>query len=122
MDVGTRARNNDNAICVVFSTRAQCRFIISCITCVDEVESPLHLCRGRLEAWTRDNIGRICGVPQDKNPLRARKHDTPVTLPPGRERDCTRPVATASPLDAMTIGVFVVTRFAAATVGVPHAT
>src|SRR5207249_9718412 len=60
-------------ICVVFSTRAQCRFIISCITCLDEVESPLHLCRGRLEAWTRDNIGRICGVPQDKNPLRARK-------------------------------------------------
>src|SRR2546422_4392089 len=39
-------------------------------------------------------------------------------VPPGRERDSTRPVAAASPLDAMTIGILVVIRFAAATAGV----
>src|SRR5215472_4907429 len=41
--------------------------------------------------------------------------DTPVTLPPGRERLRTRPAATGSPLEPITIGIVVVACFAAST-------
>ena len=43
----------------------------------------------------------------------------PVTLPPGRARLWTRPVATASPLMAMTMGMVVVAALAARAPGAP---
>ena len=46
------------------------------------------------------------------------KNDNPVTFPPGRARLATRPAATASPTDAMTIGIVVVACLAARVPGV----
>src|SRR5215472_5811574 len=48
--------------------------------------------------------------------------DRPVTLPPGRASDATRPVPTGSPANAKTIGITDVVCFAAATCGVPDVT
>src|SRR6516162_6986619 len=45
--------------------------------------------------------------------------ERPVTLPPGRASDATRPVPTGSPANAKTIGITDVVCFAAATSGVP---
>ena len=50
------------------------------------------------------------------------EHAEPVTFPPGRARLVTRPEATGSPLDAMTIGMVVVACLAACVPGVPWVT
>src|SRR5215813_15182066 len=48
--------------------------------------------------------------------------DSPVMLPPGRDRLRTRPAATGSPLEPMTIGIVVVACFAASMPAVDQAT
>ena len=48
--------------------------------------------------------------------------DSPVVLPPGRDRLATRPLPTGSTAAAMTIGIVRVARWAACTAAVPQAT
>src|SRR5262245_59286758 len=71
-----------------------------------------------------EQVGKICSIVcQARLPASSVCWaDSPVTLPPGRAREATRPVPTGSAAAAKTIGMVDVSCFAARTIGTAYVT
>jgi hypothetical protein len=103
-------------------TSITCSFIRICCA-ADSVARRIGTVTGLARfarAAIRSARGNISRISSSRLPLSSgAKPDTPVMLPPGRARFGTRPIATTSDSDSITIGIVVVARLAASVAGVP---